>query len=158
MCTLILFCIGVSYCSLVNEAFASVIPYVEQQQPTKPVINDPNLKLELVGGGLTLPTQMAFIGPNDILVLEKNTGMVKRILNGVVLDEPVLDVSVATSYERGLLGIAIAKNHNKIQCKCCIVYLYYTETIQDGKNKCSSSDTCVKENQPFGNRLYNMNL
>ena len=145
--------------SLVNDAFASVIPYVGQQQPTKPIINDPNLKLELVGGGLALPTQMAFIGPNDILVLEKNTGIVKRILNGVVLDEPVLDVSVANSYERGLLGIAIAQNHNKTTIgNSSIVYLYYTESEQDGKDKCSSSDTCVKENQPLGNRLYRYEL
>ena len=57
----------------------------------------------------SLPTQMAFIGPNDILVLEKDNGTVKRIVNGVILEEPVLDVNVATAYERGLLGIAIAE-------------------------------------------------
>ena len=52
---------------------------------------------------------MAFMGPNDILVLEKDTGMVKRIVNGVSLKEPMLDVNVATAYERGLLGIAITE-------------------------------------------------
>ena len=47
---------------------------------------------------------MAFLGPDDILVTEKETGIVKRILNGQILDEPVLDVAVANSIERGLLG------------------------------------------------------
>ena len=83
---------------------------VEQRWPSQPVLNDPNLRLELVSEGLNLPSQMAFIGPNDILVLEKDTGMVKRIVNGVILEEPVLDVNVATAYERGLLGIAIGEN------------------------------------------------
>ena len=36
---------------------------------------------------------MAFIGPNDFLVLEKNTGAVKRVTNGVV-QGTVLDLSV----------------------------------------------------------------
>ena len=52
---------------------------------------------------------MAFIGPNDILVLEKDNGMVKRIVNGVISEEPVLDVNVATAYERGLLGLPLQK-------------------------------------------------
>ena len=82
----------------------------EDERTSQPVLNDPNLKLELVSEGLHLPTQMAFIGPNDILVLEKDNGIVKRIVNGVILEEPVLDVNVATAYERGLLGIAIAES------------------------------------------------
>ena len=84
-----------------------------EEAQVEPVIDDPNLKLELVSEGLQLPSQMAFIGPNDILVLEKDNGMVKRIVNGVILEEPVLDVNVATAYERGLLGIAIAENDNE---------------------------------------------
>ncbi len=51
---------------------------------------------------------MAFLRPNDILVLEKNTGKVDRIVNGKVLPQPVLDVAVANKIERGLLGIAVA--------------------------------------------------
>ena len=102
---------------------------------------------------------MAFIGPNDILVLEKDNGMVKRIVNGVILEEPVLDVNVATSYERGLLGIAIAENDNDgkndtTQRNSNIVYLYYTESQQDANDVCSSSTSCNGENGPLGNRLY----
>ena len=43
-------------------------------QPT--VAKDPSLKVELVAQGLRSPTSMAFLGPNDILVLEKETGTV----------------------------------------------------------------------------------
>ena len=74
-----------------------------------PTLNDPDLKLErIVETGLKSTTSMAFLGPDDILVLEKDTGMVHRILNDKLLSEPVLDVNVANVAERGLLGIAIA--------------------------------------------------
>ena len=36
------------------------------------IINYPTLKVEEVVRGLDLPTTMAFLGPNDILVLEKD--------------------------------------------------------------------------------------
>jgi hypothetical protein len=49
---------------------------------------------------------MAFLDKNNILVLEKNDGTVRRISNGVLLDEPVLDMNVANEDERGMLGIA----------------------------------------------------
>jgi hypothetical protein len=40
------------------------------------------------------------LGPDDILVLEKNNGIVRRIVNGAMLPEPLLDVSVANKNER----------------------------------------------------------
>ncbi|MGB7954984.1 MAG: hypothetical protein WCF23_13475, partial [Candidatus Nitrosopolaris sp.] len=55
-----------------------------------PTVNDPNLKVEIVAKGLEVPTSMAFIGPNDILVLEKNTGTVVRIADGEILKKPLL--------------------------------------------------------------------
>jgi aldose sugar dehydrogenase len=43
------------------------------------------LKAELfLKGGLKFPTSMAFLDTNDILVLEKNEGKVKRIVNGIM--------------------------------------------------------------------------
>ena len=39
-----------------------------------PTVNDDNLRVELVSSGLDFPTSMAFLGPEDILVLEKNEG------------------------------------------------------------------------------------
>jgi aldose sugar dehydrogenase len=38
------------------------------------------------------------------------------------------------------------------------VYLYYTESQQDGKDHCSDSATCSKQYQPLGNRLYRYDL
>ena len=41
----------------------------------EPFIKDPNLGVELVSSDvLELPTSMAFLGPDDILVLEKEKG------------------------------------------------------------------------------------
>ena len=140
-------------------------PYGRWERTSEPVLNDPNLRLELVSEGLDLPSQMAFIGPNDILVLEKDSGMVKRIVNGVILEEPVLDVNVATAYERGLLGIATAENaedndddNDITQRNSNIVYLYYTESEQDANDDCSGSTSCNEVNGPLGNRLYKYEL
>src|SRR5574342_871378 len=57
------------------------------------VLSDLKLKLELVTSGLDFPTTMAFLGPNDFLILEKS-GTVKRVTNGQVLDKPLLQIDV----------------------------------------------------------------
>jgi aldose sugar dehydrogenase len=72
---------------------------------------DPNLKIELVTAGLDFPTTMAFLGPNDFLILEKNTGNVKRFVNGTLNEKPLLHVTPSIKDERGLLGIAISKKN-----------------------------------------------
>ena len=87
------------------------------------VVKDPNLKVESFAQGLKSPTSMAFLGPNDILVLEKDTGTVQRIVNGKMLPQPILQVPVSTTSERGMLGIAIAKHTNGPT----YVFLYYTK-------------------------------
>jgi glucose/arabinose dehydrogenase len=121
----------------------------------KPDITDSRLKLEEVAANLELPTNMAFLGPDDILVLEKDRGTVKRIVGGEVLEEPVLDVNVANSLERGMLGIAVAENGFNTT-----VFLYFTEAGQnnDGTDKCyknqDKSIGCTNKNEPLGNRLY----
>src|SRR5688500_13353043 len=66
-----------------------------------PIINDSNLKAEVVFEGLTSPTSIAFLGPNDILVLEKDKGTVQRIVNGKILVELLLGVNVANDGNRG---------------------------------------------------------
>ncbi|HYY49849.1 MAG TPA: PQQ-dependent sugar dehydrogenase [Nitrososphaeraceae archaeon] len=90
-------------------------------QPT--IAKDPNLKVELVTQGLRSPTSMAFLGPNDILVLEKESGTVQRIIDGKMLPQPLLQVPVSTTSERGMLGIATAKHSNGPT----YVFLYYTK-------------------------------
>src|SRR5215211_6961248 len=75
------------------------------------ILSDPKLKIELVASGLDFPTTMAFLGPDDFLILEK-AGTVKRVTNGVILDKPLLQVDVSVKDERGLLGIATSKKKN----------------------------------------------
>jgi glucose/arabinose dehydrogenase len=80
----------------------------------------PGLDVRTVTDGLSQPTSMAFLGPNDILVLEKSTGQVKRIVEGG--DSIVLDLAVNNASERGLLGIALHPNF----ATNSQVYLYWT--------------------------------
>ena len=75
---------------------------------SEPRISDPKLKVETVAQGLEYPTSMAFLGPNDILVLEKNNGQVRRVVNNTVLPKPIIDLKVANTWEMGLLGIAVS--------------------------------------------------
>jgi glucose/arabinose dehydrogenase len=74
---------------------------------------------------------MAFLGPNDILVLEKEAGTVQRITNGKVLPQPLLQVPVSPKNERGMLGIAIGKHNNGPT----YVFLYYTASGSGGGAK-----------------------
>jgi glucose/arabinose dehydrogenase len=121
-----------------------------------PVINDPKLQAEVVFNGLKRPTSIAFLGPNDILVLEKDKGTVQRIVNGRILPEPLLDVNVANANERGMLGIAIAKN---LAGHTTYVFLYFTESKKkDGTDDCPDPVHCKPKNEPLGNRLYRYEL
>ena len=122
-----------------HSAYAAyTIPSPSSGGPT--IINDTSLRVETVSTGLVRPTSMAFLGPNDILVLEKNTGNVHRITNGQLLPQPLLHVNVATQIERGLLGIAVTKNG-----PTTYVFLYYTEASGGVDNS-------------TGNRLYRYEL
>jgi aldose sugar dehydrogenase len=126
---------------------------VEKEQP---MVYDQNLQITQLTDKLQFPTGIDFLGENDVLVIEKNTGQVKRILNGKILNEPVLDVNVASESERGLLGIAILntkvvtnqstttneefqENNSNNEIK---VFLFYTETKD------------IDNGNILGNRLY----
>jgi glucose/arabinose dehydrogenase len=74
-----------------------------------PTLVDPNLQVNAVITNLVTPTTMAFLGPNDFLILEKDTGRVKRIVNGTE-QAILLDLAVNAFNERGLLGIALHPN------------------------------------------------
>jgi glucose/arabinose dehydrogenase len=112
------------------------------------IIGDPALKVEEVVRGLDLPTTMAFLGPNDILVLEKDKGTVQRIVNGKILPEPLLDVNVATSVERCMCGIAVSQSDTGIT----YVFLYFTEA------ELTDSEDIIEAKDPLGNRLYRYEL
>jgi glucose/arabinose dehydrogenase len=92
-------------------------------QAPGPSMLDPHLGVRTVVSGLSQPTTMAFLGANDMLVLEKATGKVQRVVNGAV-QSTVLDLAVNGSSERGLLGIALHPNFPANPG----VYLYWTCT------------------------------
>ncbi|PYT11820.1 MAG: hypothetical protein DMF51_14575 [Acidobacteria bacterium] len=123
-------CVGVAFLLL------AALPAAAQ------TVNDPGLQVEVVAGGLSQPTTMAFIGDGDILVLQKANGQVRRIIGGVLQPAPVLDVGVGSLSERGLLGIALDPDFPVNRH----VYLYLTESS-------TGADT-VGVPGPVGNRVY----
>ena len=97
-----------------------------------PSVIDPSLKVETVFEGIKTPSNMVFLGKDTILVLEKNTGIVDRVVNGSIFSEPLLDVNVSNAFERGLLGVDVAKSDKNITR----VFLYFTESkSEDGGDK-----------------------
>jgi glucose/arabinose dehydrogenase len=107
-----------------------------------PSLVDPNLGVRTVIENLDQPISMAFLGPNDFFVLEKATGQVKRVVNGVV-QSTVLDLAVNSGSERGLLGIALHPDF----ATNGFVYLYWTEST-------TGADTAVLSETPLlGNRV-----
>lgn len=98
------------------------LPAFAQDADSGPKINDPNLTVEVFAKGIpNSPTTMTFVG-NDILVLQKTDGQVRLIRDGILQPNPVLDVSVASDAERGMLGIASSGS---------TVYVYFTESDRD---------------------------
>ena len=111
-------------------------------QSSEPVMLHPRLSVRTVAAGLNQPTSMAFLGANDLLVLEKSTGRVQRVVDGAV-QSTVLDLAVNFGSERGLLGIALHPNFPADPG----VYLYWTEST-------TGADTDVLSQTPLlGNRV-----
>ncbi len=106
-----------------NFAVATLVA-VAPLAPAQSLV-DPALAVDIVvpnGGGLSGPTNMAFIGATDILVNQKADGRVRRVINGTVQAGEVLDLPVNFQSERGLLGMAL---HPQFATNN-LVYLYYT--------------------------------
>ena len=66
-------------------------------------------------------------------------------MNGSLLPEPLLSINVSKESERGMLGIATARNNNGTT----YVFLYFTESSTGGDD--SGNSTAL---QPPRNRLY----
>src|SRR6187455_1181879 len=75
----------------------------------------------LVANGISNPTVMAF-APDGRLFVAQQTGALRIIENGVLLSTPAITLSVNSSGERGLLGIAFDPNFTTNN----FIYLYYT--------------------------------
>jgi glucose/arabinose dehydrogenase len=135
-------------------------------------IEDSELELREVAGGLEFPTSMAFLDENRILVLEKE-GRVKEIRDNKVLEVPVLNITgkVDSRLERGMLGVAISSDKKNVDNDALgdqdgreepntsrSVFLFYTEKIQgfDNNNECVFNP--CRTNSIVANRLYEYQL
>src|SRR5687768_17126365 len=86
----------------------------------------------VVASGLSNPTAMALAPDGRIFVCQQG-GALRVIKNGVLLPTPFLTVTVDSSGERGLLGVAFDPNFLSNQ----LVYIYYTATTPTVHNRIS---------------------
>ena len=125
------------------------MPHTLKLNVTRPLLVDDNLKVELVARDLDFPTSITFVGKDDILLLEKNTGNVYRIIHGNVTG-PLIHIDVSFKDERGLLGVAISKKENKNSTDDISVFLYYTQ--------CTKIKGQAKSDRYCGNYIYKYEL
>ncbi len=114
----------------------------------EPTTLDSHFTIQRIFAGKFEPSSMTFLGPDDILLLDRDNGKVYRITNGIA-SGPLLDVNVATDGYRGLLGIAATNNTNATST----VLLYFTEA-----HKKDGDDVTNNALVPLGNMLYSYNL
>jgi len=104
-----------------------------------------------VANGISNPTVMAFAPDGRIFVAQQN-GALRVIKNGALLATPFVQLSVNSSGERGLIGIALdpnfATNH--------FIYLYYT--LSDGSHNRISRFTASGDVVAAGSEVVVLNL
>jgi glucose/arabinose dehydrogenase len=119
-------------CALAISLVANFFIDFDIQALAEPYVVDDNLDVQRVIHGLSTPTDVAFLGPNDFLILEQYNGTVQRIKDFKILPMPLLDLNVVNDQkESGLLGIEVVPQ----QSGHPFIFLYYTETqSKDGGN------------------------
>jgi glucose/arabinose dehydrogenase len=139
------------------------MPAFSSEAGKQPFVRDDEMTVQVINEGLKFPTSMAFLGPDDILVLEKNEGTVKRIVNGEMLPEPLLKVDVSSISERGMLGIAITKDETSH--KFPYVFLYYSrpqasvdDKMDDVENADLEASNYLYRYELINNKLVNPQL
>ena len=134
--------VGSDHDPLTANNRASLALPVVQPQALAPSMTAAGLGVRTVVSGLDQPTSLAFVGADDFLVLERATGRVVRVKNGVALG-PVLDLAVNSASERGLLGLALHPGF----ASNGFAYLYWTESS-------TGADTGAADAVPLlGNRV-----
>jgi aldose sugar dehydrogenase len=113
-----------------------------------PELTDDNLDIRRIQG-IDQPTQIAFLGDNDLLVTEK-TGNVVRVQNGQVRGS-VLQLRTNHADERGVLGITLHPNFDQNGW----VYIFWTWTgegnVPNGLTGQGSDD--IDKVADLGNRV-----
>ena len=92
----------------------------------------PGFTETLIASGLALPTSMTF-APDGRLFVTLQGGTLRVIKNNVLLATPFVSLSVDSSGERGLLGVAFDPNFATNQ----FVYVYYTVPVAPVHNRVS---------------------
>ena len=94
-------------------------------------------RLEVLLDGLALPTSLAATPDGRLLVTEQETGRVRVVQDGQLLDEPWFELPVFTAEEEfaaqelGLVTIAV----DPLFAENGFVYIYYTEQDDDGSRR-----------------------
>lgn len=87
---------------------------------------DPDLHVETYASGLTRPTRIDYLGPDDWLVVEHTAGRVRRVQGGVV--EPTAAFELG-GFGTGVLGIAIHRS-SPVE-----VFLYIEDSTESVGNR-----------------------
>ena len=105
----------------------------------------------LVANTISNPTVMAFSPDGRIFVAQQN-GALRVIKNGILLTQPFITLSVNSSGERGLLGIAFDPNFSTNN----FIYLYYT--LSSAANNRISRFTASGDTVVPGSEVVVLNL
>jgi glucose/arabinose dehydrogenase/regulation of enolase protein 1 (concanavalin A-like superfamily) len=108
-------------CSVTKPFFLTMALLIVHVTVAYPQSFPANFSQVEVASGISNPTVMAFAPDGRIFVAQQN-GILHVIKNGVKLATPALQLTVNSSGERGLIGIALHPNFSSNGW----VYLYYT--------------------------------
>ncbi|MGH9198574.1 MAG: PQQ-dependent sugar dehydrogenase, partial [Acidimicrobiia bacterium] len=100
---------------------ATLLPLVFAISPLTAATLPPGFTEELVASGMTDVTAMAFTPDGRLLVCQQR-GALRVIKQGVLLPTPFMTVPVHSTFEWGLLGVAVDPDFVKNQ----YIYVYYT--------------------------------
>jgi glucose/arabinose dehydrogenase len=114
----------------------------------EPSLSDSSLRIEEVAKVFDFPTSLAFLGKDDIILLQKDSGNVIRLLDGNVSHQ-LLHTDVSFRDERGLLGLAVSGDE-RTDAKNTSIFLYYTY--------CPKVSGQAQTSQNCGNYVYRYNL
>ncbi|MEP6571034.1 MAG: PQQ-dependent sugar dehydrogenase, partial [Acidobacteriota bacterium] len=118
----------VTFAALFVFAGPSLLSPLEIKAATLPV----NFTETTFASGFTNPTAMAF-APDGRLFVCQQGGQLRVVKNGALLATPFVTLTVDSSGERGLLGIAFDPNF----AMNSFVYVYYTATTPATHNRVS---------------------
>ena len=118
-------------------------------------------KVQTYQGNLQFPVDMSWVrGTNKIFFTEKNTGRIRVMEGKDLLGTPCKDLAVASSGERGLLGITLHPNFKENK----FLYVYWTQasplqnkvsrfTVKN--NRCRNGKTIVGGINAASNGYHN---